>query len=95
VLFTLPFLLCKLIYGALSFFLYDPNFATSDTIKAVMSFVPEIIATVVLLWVGVATREMWGVSKVKEAKVESKGWYAVEEVPERFEGMKDLGNRVG
>jgi hypothetical protein len=69
----LPFLLGKLIYGALSHFLYDANIATSDTIKTVLSFVSEVTATVVLLWAGVATREMWigTASKVQEAAVES------------------------
>lgn len=89
-LFTLPFLLCKLIYGALSYFLYDANFVTSDTIKVVLSFVSEVIATVVLLWAGVATREMWTgtASKVQEAAMESNGWFALEDVAERFEGTK-------
>lgn len=51
---------------------------------------PEVIATVVLLWAGIATREMWTgtASKAMEGAMESNGWYALEDVPERFEGMK-------
>jgi hypothetical protein len=52
--------------------------------------VPEVIATVVLLWAGVATRKMWTgtASKTQEAAMESNGWFALEDVPERFEGTK-------
>jgi hypothetical protein len=55
-----------------------------------MSFVPEVIATVVLLWAGIATREMWKgtSSESTKAAMETHGWYALEDVPERFEGMK-------
>jgi hypothetical protein len=53
--------------------------------------VPEVIATTVLLWAGVRTREMWVDMSIeaKEAAMESEGWYALEEVPERFAGMKE------
>jgi len=51
--------------------------------------VPEVISTTVLLWAGIWPREMWAEtsSEAKEVAIELNGWYALEEVPERFAGM--------
>lgn len=55
----MPFLIIRLIYGLCYYFVTDPSFATSVAAKVTLSVVPEMIAVLVLLQVGMKTVNMW------------------------------------
>ena len=59
VLIALPLLLIRLIYGLCYFFVTDPFFATSVAAKVTLSVVPEMIAVLALVLVGMNTVNIW------------------------------------
>jgi hypothetical protein len=66
----MPFIGCRLIYGILSFTLSNPSFANSFAWKIALSVIPEVIVTVILVLVGLATRNMWR-ERHREGKIEA------------------------
>jgi hypothetical protein len=59
VLITLPLLLIRLIYGLCYFFITDPSFTTSVAAKVILSVIPEMVAVLALVLVGMNTVNMW------------------------------------
>jgi hypothetical protein len=59
----MPLLIIRLIYGICYYFVTDASFTTSVAAKVVLSVVPEMIAVLVLLRVGIATVNMWKIGK--------------------------------
>jgi hypothetical protein len=59
----MPLLLVRLIYGICYYFVTDPSFATSVAAKVILSVVPEMIAILVLVRVGIMTANMWKLRK--------------------------------
>jgi hypothetical protein len=55
----MPFLIIRLIYGLCYFFVTDPSFQASVPAKVCLSVVPEMIAVLVLVLVGMNTVNMW------------------------------------
>lgn len=55
---ALPFILVREIYALLGVFIKNPDFKNNTTAKAIMSVVPEILCTVILLFVGIHARNI-------------------------------------
>ncbi|KAN0096524.1 hypothetical protein V8E51_015329 [Hyaloscypha variabilis] len=58
VLFALPFLGLRELYGMLSVFIKDPNFKNNTAAKVVLSVIPEMIVTVLFAQAGTRTRNI-------------------------------------
>lgn len=63
VVIAMPLIMFRLIYGIAYYFITDASFATSVAAKVVLSVVPEMIAVLVILHVGISTVHMWRVNK--------------------------------
>ena len=76
VLVALPLVVFRLVYGAISLMLElnHPNsgFLTSTVAKVLLSTVPEMIVTIVLLAAGISTRNMYkGLGKWRRVEPEN------------------------
>jgi hypothetical protein len=58
VLRALPAIVLREIYTLLSVFITNPNFKTNTAVKVVMSVVPEMLVTLILVFVGIQTRNI-------------------------------------
>ena len=76
VLVALPLVVFRLVYGAISLMLElnhpHSNFLTSTVAKVLLSTVPEMIVTIILLAAGISTRKMYnGLGKWRRVEPES------------------------
>ena len=77
-LVALPLVVFRLVYGAISLMLElnHPNssFLTSTVAKVLLSTVPEMIVTIILLAAGISTRNMYkGLGRWRKVESESVG----------------------
>ena len=76
ILVALPLVVFRLVYGAVSLMLVlnhpHSSFLTSIVAKVLLSTVPEMIVTIILLAAGISTRNMYmGLGKWRKVELES------------------------
>ena len=76
ILVALPLVVFRLVYGAVSLMLElnhpHSSFLTSTVAKVLLSTVPEMIVTIILLAAGISTRNMYmGLGKWRKVELES------------------------
>lgn len=63
---ALPFIGCRALYALLSTFVQSASFRDSQAVKAAMSTAPEIVTVIVLVYMGVKTKDMSKLRKMNK-----------------------------
>lgn len=63
----LPFIGLREVYALLSVFITNPDFKNKTAVKVVMSIIPEMLMTLLLVFVGIRTRNIGKLRNMNKA----------------------------